>query len=78
MSGSERRFVSSAAGFSHIASGAVRLQRTVMTLEQAAGNAAAIASKHHVGVGQVDIAELQARLKEQRVDITAPPEQALP
>jgi len=56
----------------------VRLQRTVMTLEQAAGNAAAIASKHHVGVGQVDIAELQARLKEQRVDITAPPEQALP
>ena len=67
---------SRAAGFSHIASGAVRLQRTLMTLGQAAGNAAAIASKRRIGVGQVDIAELQARLKEQRVDITAPPEPA--
>lgn len=67
---------SRAAGFSHIASGAVRLQRTLMTLGQAAGNAAAIASKHQIGVGQVDIAELQARLKEQGVDITAPPEHA--
>ena len=67
---------SRAAGFSHIASGAARLQRTLMTLGQAAGNAAAIASKHRIGVGQVDIADLQAKLKEQRVDITAPPEQA--
>ena len=67
---------SRAAGFSHIASGAVRLQRTLMTLGQAAGNAAAIASKHQIGVDQVDIAELQAMLQEQRVDITTPPEQA--
>ena len=67
---------SRAAGFSHIASGASRLQRTLMTLGQAAGNAAAIASKHQIGVGQVDIPELQARLKEQRVDVTAPSEQA--
>ena len=65
---------SRAAGFSHIASGAARLQRTLMTLGQAAGNAAAMASKHRIGVGQVDIAELQARLVEQRVDIAAPPE----
>ncbi len=47
-----------------------------MTLGQAAGNAAAIASKHQIGGDQVDIAELQATLQEQRVDITAPPEQA--
>jgi len=66
---------SRAAGFSHIASGAVRLQRTLMTLGQAAGNAAAIASKLQIGVDQVDIAELQAILQEQRVDITAPPDQ---
>lgn len=65
---------SRAAGFSHIASGAVRLQRTLMTLGQAAGNAAAIASKHQMGVDQVDIAELQAILQKQRVDITVPPE----
>ena len=66
---------SRAAGFSHIASGAVRLQRTLMTLGQAAGNAAAIASKRRIGVAEVDIAELQARLREQRVDMTAPSEQ---
>ncbi len=66
---------SRAAGFSHIAAGAVRLQRTLMTLGQAAGNAAAIASKRRIGTGQVDIAELQARLKEQGVDIAAPPDQ---
>jgi len=65
---------SRAAGFSHIASGAVRLQRTLMTLGQAAGNAAAIASKRRIGVAEVDVAELQARLRERRVDMTAPPE----
>ncbi len=67
---------SRAAGFSHIASGAVRLQRTLMTLGQAAGNAAAIAVGRRIGPGQVDIGELQAKLTEQRVDITAPPEPA--
>lgn len=67
---------SRAAGFSHIASGAVRLQRTLMTLGQAAGNAAAMACENHIGVGQVGVADLQARLVEQRVDIEAPPEAA--
>ena len=68
---------SRAAGFSHIASGAARLQRTLITLGQAAGNAAAIAAHRRIGVGQVDVAELQAILKKQRVDIAAPPEPAL-
>jgi len=61
---------SRAAGFSHIAAGAARLQRTLITLGQAAGNAAAIASKRRIGVADVEIAELQARLKQQRVDLT--------
>ena len=66
---------SRAAGFSHIASSAVRLQRTLITLGQAAGNAAAIASKQHIGVQQVDIGELQAELVSQGVDIVARPDQ---
>jgi hypothetical protein len=66
---------SRAAGFSHIASGAARLQRTLITLGQAAGNAAALAAKHRIGVGQVGIGELQAKLKEQHVDIVARLEQ---
>lgn len=42
-----------------------------MTLGQPAGNAAAIAWKRQIGGDQVDIAELQAILQKQRVDITA-------
>jgi hypothetical protein len=67
---------SRAAGFSHIASSAVRLQRTLITLGQAAGNAAAIASKQRIGVQQVDIAQLQEKLVAQGVDIVARPEQS--
>ncbi|MDA3924144.1 MAG: FAD-dependent oxidoreductase [Kiritimatiellae bacterium] len=60
-----------AAGFSHIASGAARLQRTLITLGQAAGNAAAMAVEKNVRVDQVDVKELQARLVKQNVTITA-------
>lgn len=66
---------SRAAGFSHIAAGAARLQRTLITLGQAAGNAAAIAAKQRIGVAQVDLATLKSQLKSQKVDLAARPEQ---
>ncbi|MCX6901220.1 MAG: FAD-dependent oxidoreductase [Verrucomicrobia bacterium] len=62
---------SRAASFSHIAASSCRLQRTMMTLGQAAGNAAALAIKHHVDPRRIDVAELQVRLQSQGVDITA-------
>jgi len=60
---------SRAASFSHIAASSCRLQRTIMTLGQAAGNAAAWAVAHHVPVVQVDIPTLQEKLQSQGVDI---------
>ncbi len=61
-----------AAGFSHIAAASCRLQRTLITIGQAAGNAAALAVQRHVDLRQVDIRELQAKLQTQGVEITAP------
>jgi hypothetical protein len=61
-----------AAGFSHIAAASCRLQRTLITLGQAAGNAAALAVQHHLDLRQVDIRQLQARLQSQGVELTAP------
>lgn len=63
---------SRAASFSHIAASSCRLQRTMMTLGQAAGNAAALAVKHRVEPRRIDVADLQARLQSQGVDISAP------
>jgi hypothetical protein len=63
---------SRAASFSHIAASSCRLQRTMITLGQAAGNAAAMAVANHVDPRGVDVAELQARLQSQGVDITVP------
>jgi hypothetical protein len=63
---------SRAASFSHIAASSCRLQRTLITLGQAAGNAAALAVKHHVDPRRIDVAELQAMLQSQGVDIAAP------
>lgn len=60
---------SRSAGFSHIAASAVRLQRSLMTLGQAAGNAAAMAATQRIGVNQIDIKDLQARLRTQKVEI---------
>ena len=65
---------SRSAGFSHIAASAARLQRTVITLGQAAGNAAALAAKQRISVAEVDVASLQSRLIAQRVHLTARPE----
>jgi len=65
---------SRSAGFSHIAASAARLQRTVITLGQAAGNAAALAAKQRTSVSEVDVAALQSRLTAQRVCLTARPE----
>ena len=66
---------SRSAGFSHIAASAARLQRTLITLGQAAGNAAALAAQQRISVSEVDVAALQGRLTAQRVYLTARPEQ---
>jgi hypothetical protein len=61
---------SRAASFSHIAASSCRLCRTMMTLGQAAGNAAALAVKHRLTTRQVDIRELQLQLTSQGVAIS--------
>ena len=61
---------SRAASFSHIAAASCRLCRTMMTLGQAAGNAAAMAVAQHITPRQVDVAGLQAKLREQNVALT--------
>jgi len=63
---------SRAASFSHIAASSCRLQRTMTTLGQAAGNAAALAVKHDMDLRHIDVADLQAKLRTQGVDIAAP------
>jgi hypothetical protein len=68
--GVENLFISSrAASFSHIAASSCRLCRTMMTLGQAAGNAAALAVQHRVPIRQVDVAALRQRLQEQGVAV---------
>lgn len=61
---------SRAASFSHIAASSCRLCRTMMTLGQAAGTAAAMGIKHHIPARRVDIGRLQAALAAQNVAIT--------
>ena len=63
---------SRAASFSHIAASSCRLQRTMMTLGQAAGNAAALAVQHGVGLRGLDISDLQTALRTQGVALSAP------
>ena len=58
---------SRAASFSHIAASSCRLCRTMMTLGQAAGNAAAMCVKHGLATRQVDLTVLQATLRSQGV-----------
>jgi len=62
---------SRAASFSHVAASSCRLSRTVMTLGQAAGTAAAMSVKHGVPPRGVDAAELQAALKARGVAVSA-------
>ena len=61
---------SRAASFSHIAASSCRLSRTIMTLGQAAGNAAALCVKHRVGPRGVDVGQLQNLLKSQNVTVS--------
>ena len=70
--GVENLYIASrAASFSHIAASSCRLCRTMMTLGQAAGNAAVMAVRQGLKTRQVDVAELQAELVAQGVAITA-------
>jgi hypothetical protein len=62
---------SRAASFSHVAASSCRLQRTMITLGQAAGNAAALCVKHGVPPREVDVRQLQAALVAQGVAIGA-------
>ena len=61
---------SRAASFSHIAASSCRLSRTIMTLGQAAGNAAAMAVKGGLTTRQISVADLQRRLQEQGVAVS--------
>jgi len=60
---------SRAASFSHIAASSCRLCRTMMTLGQAAGNAATMAVAQHVATRQIDVFELRQRLQSQGVAV---------
>ena len=61
---------SRAASFSHIAASSCRLCRTMMTLGQAAGTAAALSVRHHVPPRKVDRGQLQNSLRAQGVALT--------
>jgi hypothetical protein len=68
--GVENLYIASrAASFSHIAASSCRLCRTMMTLGQAAGNAAAMAVREGVTTRQVHVPELRERLRRQGVEL---------
>lgn len=58
-----------AASFSHIAASSCRLQRTMITLGQAAGNAAAMAVEEGAPLRSIDVAALQSTLTRQGVEL---------
>ena len=60
-----------AASFSQIAASSCRLQRTMIALGQAAGNAAAMAVSERAPLREVDVAALQAELTSQGVELPA-------
>ena len=62
---------SRAASFSHIAASSCRPSRTMMTLGQAAGTAAATCARKRIAPREVDVRELRAALKAQRVAVSA-------
>ncbi len=69
--GVENLYIASrAASFSHIAASSCRLCRTMMTLGQAAGTAAAMASQRRLAIRQIDVTELQTRLTAQGVAVS--------
>jgi hypothetical protein len=68
--GVENLYIASrAASFSHIAASSCRLCRTMMTLGQAVGNAAALAVKQGLTTRQVDVAGLRDALQTQGVGV---------
>jgi hypothetical protein len=68
--GVENLYIASrAASFSHIAASSCRLCRTMMTLGQAAGNAAAMAAKEGATPRQINVPELKRKLQEQGVEL---------
>jgi len=68
--GIDNLFIASrAASFSHIAASSCRLSRTMMTLGQVAGTAAAMCARQKVPPRQVDIPQLQTHLQSKGVDI---------
>jgi hypothetical protein len=70
--GVENLYIASrAASFSHIAASSCRLCRTMMTIGQAAGNAAAMAAKEKVTTRQMDVRQLRTNLQEQGVELEA-------
>lgn len=60
---------SRSASFSHIAASSCRLQRTMIMLGQAAGNAAAMAVAARVEPRAIDVAALRTRLRAQGLDL---------
>jgi hypothetical protein len=58
-----------AASFSHIAASSCRLQRTMIALGQAAGNAAAMSVADEVPLRSIDVAALQTGLRGQGVEL---------
>jgi hypothetical protein len=59
----ENLLVPVAISASHVAFNSVRMEPTWMTLGQSAGVAAAMAAKAKISVGDVDVAQLQGRLR---------------
>jgi len=58
------------ASFSHIAASSCRLSRTMMTLGQAAGTAAAICARDKMPLRAIDVAALRAELTRQGVELS--------
>ena len=61
---------SRAGGFSHIAASSCRLSRTMITLGQAAGTAAAMCVRNRIPPRQIDVAKLRRTLTSQRVTVS--------
>ena len=58
------------ASFTHIAASSCRLSRTMMTLGQAAGTAAAICAREKMPLRAIDAAALRAELTRQGVELS--------
>jgi hypothetical protein len=59
-----------AASFTHIAASSCRLSRTMMTLGQAAGTAAAICCKEKMPIRKIDTSALRSELARQGIEIS--------